>query len=61
MNMMTAVMPQPPTPSVGDAVAAIPTLSEWGLILLAIFLVSAGMFVLYRRHRPGGQGTLAGE
>ena len=38
-------------PLVGDNGAAIPTLSQWGLIAMALLIVMAGVIVIIRRSR----------
>ena len=38
-------------PLVGDNGAAIPTLSQWGLIVMALLMVTAGAIVIIRRSR----------
>ena len=40
--------------ALGRANAAIPTLSEWGMILISLFLATAGMFILRRRRVGSG-------
>jgi hypothetical protein len=48
--------PGDPTPfTVGAAPAAVPTLSDLGLVVLALMLSSGALFVLRRRRERNGE------
>ncbi len=43
--------------ALGQGSAPIPTVSEWGLMVLALFLISAGLILVGRRGKPSAKTT----
>ncbi len=50
-NTLAAESPVEEGPLVGANGASVPTLSQWGLIAMALLLVTAGAIVIVRRSR----------
>jgi F0F1-type ATP synthase assembly protein I len=50
-NTLAAENPVEEDPLVGANGASVPTLSQWGLIAMALLLVTAGAIVIVRRSR----------
>lgn len=50
-STLAAESPVEEDPLVGANGAAVPTLSQWGLIAMALLLVTAGAIVIVRRSR----------